>query len=301
MLGLLPPIAQPLQYLPLKTGIPGRSHVQRHGNPHPKMRPSLGKSASKGFTLIELLVTIAVVGVLAGLLFAVAGGASEKANSTKCVANLRQLSTAMNLYVADKGRYPAAVRQGSDYSDLWFYTALPSYLGNAADRWKNISAASSPTTLTQSESMARRPYYYCPSAVKLYLGSNSLCSRTYAMNQCLTRAPQGAIERPSATILLSDGCRTGTPNDFTQSVNWGNYFPTPVHGNGPKRVVDAQGTLSTAESVNVAFCDGHVGQLKADLNKQPKAADTSEGYVPNSWAPYPFWRPGSDSGLDGWP
>ncbi len=55
----------------------------------------------KGFTLIELLVVIAIIAILAAILFPVFAAARNKANSAGCLANLRQLGTAIDLYAQE--------------------------------------------------------------------------------------------------------------------------------------------------------------------------------------------------------
>ncbi|HEY3418083.1 MAG TPA: prepilin-type N-terminal cleavage/methylation domain-containing protein, partial [Armatimonadota bacterium] len=55
----------------------------------------------RGFTLIELLVVIAIIAILASILFPVFAKAREKARQATCNSNVRQLSTAVQMYVQD--------------------------------------------------------------------------------------------------------------------------------------------------------------------------------------------------------
>jgi prepilin-type N-terminal cleavage/methylation domain-containing protein len=72
----------------------------------------------RAFTLIELLVVIAIVAILAAILFPAFIKARERARQTHCVSNLKQLSTAMDLYCNDNDdRFPPAEDMG------WFTTA----------------------------------------------------------------------------------------------------------------------------------------------------------------------------------
>jgi len=53
---------------------------------------------ARGFTLIELLVGIAIIAILAAILFPVFAGIRERAKSASCQSNLKQLSMAVLQY-----------------------------------------------------------------------------------------------------------------------------------------------------------------------------------------------------------
>ncbi|MDX1934109.1 MAG: DUF1559 domain-containing protein [Capsulimonadales bacterium] len=57
--------------------------------------------AGAAFTLIELLVVIAIIAILAAILFPVFAQAREKARQTSCLSNMKQMNTAVMMYVQD--------------------------------------------------------------------------------------------------------------------------------------------------------------------------------------------------------
>jgi prepilin-type N-terminal cleavage/methylation domain-containing protein/prepilin-type processing-associated H-X9-DG protein len=59
------------------------------------------RRAARGFTLIELLVVIAIIAILAAILFPVFARAREKARQASCLSNLRQIGTAVMMYLQD--------------------------------------------------------------------------------------------------------------------------------------------------------------------------------------------------------
>jgi prepilin-type N-terminal cleavage/methylation domain-containing protein len=58
-----------------------------------------------GFTLIEMLVVIAIIAVLAAILFPVFGRARENARRTVCLSNLQQIGAAIAIYEGDAGGF----------------------------------------------------------------------------------------------------------------------------------------------------------------------------------------------------
>src|SRR5213593_4102317 len=59
------------------------------------------RASRSGFTLIELLVVIAIIAILAAFLFPFFAQAREKARSSSCLSNQKQISLAFSMYAQD--------------------------------------------------------------------------------------------------------------------------------------------------------------------------------------------------------
>jgi prepilin-type N-terminal cleavage/methylation domain-containing protein/prepilin-type processing-associated H-X9-DG protein len=72
----------------------------------------------RGFTLIELLVVIAIIGILAAMLFPVFARAREAARKIQCLANVKNISMAVMMYLVDWDKFwPTEHRQ--EVHDFW--------------------------------------------------------------------------------------------------------------------------------------------------------------------------------------
>lgn len=67
------------------------------------------RNHKSGFTLIELLVVIAIISILAALLMANFVGVRQRGRDGQRKSDLRQIQTALELYRADNGSYPASI------------------------------------------------------------------------------------------------------------------------------------------------------------------------------------------------
>lgn len=86
---------------------------------------------ARAFTLLELLVVIGIVAILAGLLVMVLGSMRARAQRGECMANLRSLHIAADLYVQENNQWPqinVAANQGKtdeEFAELWIAALQP--------------------------------------------------------------------------------------------------------------------------------------------------------------------------------
>ena len=110
----------------------------------------------RGFTLIELLVVIAIIGILAAMLFPVFARARESARKTQCLANVKNIAIAIQMYLTDYDRFPPKEHR-QEVIDGMGCDTYPT-LANPYLRW--------PVLL--DEYVKNKDVYRCPSARNVY-------------------------------------------------------------------------------------------------------------------------------------
>jgi len=73
---------------------------------------------AKGFTLVELLIVIIIIGILAGMMMLSSGSATDKAEATKIVSDMRNVKSGALMCYADTGTWPTDIASIDKYLDV---------------------------------------------------------------------------------------------------------------------------------------------------------------------------------------
>lgn len=200
-----------------------------------------------GFTLVELLVVVAIIALLAAILFPVFGRAREKAHQATCLSNMHQLGLALSMYVDDYGGlYPTVLAQAvsPDTPSGFDLNAVADWTELIDDRLKD------------------KQVQRCPSDPAPAAGFES----SYALNSWFEyHLTQSEVTHPSDTILLAERLNNAETEKHSEHFVWwlwqGKTWP-PAAAPDPTAAASQELALTRHNGQsNYLYADGHVKSL----------------------------------------
>ncbi len=232
----------------------------------PRLYPTRGSSRS-GFSVTELLVALVVAAILLGLLLAGVQQIGLRGRTSKCLANLRQISALMQGYLNDHRMiYPQAswqkVENGKTSGPVLFWGQL------IADHagLKDLRCFICPEVTDLHPSLKSNAGGYGFGSVSYGINRYGVAP---AVSDVYSAASQLTIKEPSRVLLLLDFDSPNQPYD-----GW--YVATRGGANNSWDHLQQR----HEGSVNALFCDGHV---RSFTHKDELVGATASGYP---WAEY---------------
>lgn len=228
------------------------------------------KVRRKGFTLIELLVTIAIIAILAAILFPVFARARENARRSSCMSNLKQISLGIRMYTQDYDEHvpPIVINDSADANNPYGWAdAVQPYVKSTqlfqcsseewGARWPNDVNFNGP-----------RPNGAGAGYTDYWM--NSMASKTSAQGNGGKSIAE--FEYPSQTVLLGDGGGTWSnkPSFYSDSRYYSNGITKSTVAMGycgstsapHLAIIKDEGSERHLDATNFAFADGHVKWIK---------------------------------------
>ena len=222
------------------------------------------------FTLTELIAAIAIVAILAAVVFPFFAIVKDRAAAGICAANEAQIALAISRYAQDNngffpiGTAPANALPADEklLPNIWFEQIRP--------QLKSTSAYLCPSAEGDKSWALPYPLDYAVNAeiVRIYQPQNPTGDMYGVASAPLKLS---AIDVPSRYLLVTEAWRNGnswsaSAQDFNfLKQNWGDPSKT-----WPRRFVRHDG------GINVACVDGHVVWIKMPAFDAPSTADLGE-------------------------
>jgi prepilin-type N-terminal cleavage/methylation domain-containing protein/prepilin-type processing-associated H-X9-DG protein len=238
----------------------------------------------RAFTLIELLVVIAIIAILAAILFPVFAQAKEAAKKSASLSNVKQIGTAMHLYINDSDDVtPSTYFIGSRSVDI--YQTFQPYVKNMDIFFSPAWSKNVPAGQPQSCDNTSTPVgFFVPSEQ-----NHSRCLG-YGYNwgfgiwaggalvDFQRSTPEGSVLPGVSATAAEEPARLAA---FGDTYNGRRYTIAPIgsiltHYDGAPR----NSSLRHGGSFNFAFVDGHAKAVRMQgYTFNPAAQPRGAGYL----------------------
>jgi prepilin-type N-terminal cleavage/methylation domain-containing protein/prepilin-type processing-associated H-X9-DG protein len=220
------------------------------------LRRGRGSAITRGFSLIELLLVVAILAILAGLLFPALGRGKLSAQRIRCLSNLRQLGVAAHMYWDDNAgscfRYGGAITNGGQL--YWF-----GWIGPGAEGQRPFD----PIPGVLYTYLLGRGVETCPalnSSLPHFKLKAAGATYGYGYNLYLSGPPReppinaNRIRQPAGLTLFADAAQLNTWQSPASPANpmLEEWYYVDNSTNQPN------GHFRHRRRANVVFCDGHV-------------------------------------------
>lgn len=226
----------------------------------------------EGFTIIEVLTVIAIIGILAALIFPAIGTARMRAKQTQCMSNMYNIFTAIKSFQLDEHRYPDFIAGPVQYDSSNKVIPLE----------RNTGMGTLGPGISGDRMVALYPEYIKSiSALKCPLSTLNAGGVEYATSS-ISDDPMFAYSPPAPYIPKSDRSKTQyqvylyssydcqQPKGFPLEAHYSNlwyYVADPTDPSTPQAYERQLWWRTPPEDTMVTWCSFHRGSASNPASK----------------------------------